>query len=151
MRATGSAADSGGFAYITALFIEEAFRRDGATGVGAAALRAVLNDPALAGKWTLAVYIPDAEAQMTAAQKGPTFSRLDSFEFGVEKAPETPEEREQRMARCVGAAQAVFFCVCCSTWHSRSRAAALCQHSLPAHAAATHTPGSTALAHGHVR
>ena len=50
----------------------------------------IMNDPVLAGKWTLAVYIPDAEAQMTAAQKE-RYGRNSRHAFGE---TETPAARE---------------------------------------------------------
>ena len=68
---TGEAASAGGFLYIGRITIDADRRAgggDASSGIGAAALRLLLLQTALAGRWTLAVYIPDSNEFMPAAE-----------------------------------------------------------------------------------
>lgn len=87
--ALGPEAARGGFLYIHHFAIANAGSNAAAadyTAQGAAALRALLlTDPQLAGKWTLAAYIPaaEAEAQLTRQQDAHQFLRAGFRQVGL--------------------------------------------------------------------
>lgn len=69
LLATDPSAAKGGLLYISSLQLNQAHHVDGATSVGMEAIQALLTSTALAKKWSAAVYIAEAYAQMTPAEK----------------------------------------------------------------------------------
>ena len=86
----------GGFMYIDRLKVDAEHRVDGATDVGAAALRALLSSPELSGRWTVASYIADSTSNQSAEERDEDRARqVAEFHGG---AAETAEEKSSRVA-----------------------------------------------------
>ena len=85
----------GGFMYIDRLKVDAKHRVDGATDVGAAALRALLSCPELSGRWTVASYIADSTAIQTAEERDEDRARQMAAIHG---GAETAEEKSSRVA-----------------------------------------------------
>ena len=86
----------GGFMYIDRLKVDAKHRVDGATDVGAAALRALLSCPELSGRWTVASYIADSTANQSAEERDEDRARQMAEILGG--AAETAEEKSSRVA-----------------------------------------------------
>ena len=90
----------GGFIYIDTFELNAEHRMDGATDVGAAAIRALLSCPQISGRWTVASYIADSRAVLSAAQVAAEHKRdfiMARAQFDSEPA-ETVEEKSCRIA-----------------------------------------------------
>ena len=86
----------GGFMYIDRFKVDAKHRVDGATDVGAAALRALLSCPELSGRWTVASYIADSTANQSAEERDEDRARQMAEILGG--AAETAEEKSSRVA-----------------------------------------------------
>ena len=86
----------GGFLYIDTFNLNVEHRTDGATDVGAAAIRALLSCPQLSGRWTVASYIADSKAVQSASEVAADRERQMAEFHGA--PAETAEERSRRIA-----------------------------------------------------
>lgn len=86
----------GGFIYIDTFNLDAEHRLEGATDVGAAAIRALLSCPELSGRWTVASYIADSNAVQSSAEVAAERARQIA-EFQGAPA-ETVEEKSHRIA-----------------------------------------------------
>ena len=87
-------ASSGGFLYIGNFSMQERWRQGGNSDIGSAAVTALLD--ALAGRWTLAVYICDSSAQESASEGGRDHS-LQAMLAGPSDEEKTAIRRRMRM------------------------------------------------------
>jgi len=86
----------GGYIYIDTFCLNAEHRVDGATDVGAAAIRALLSLPELAGRWTVASYIADSMAVLSAEEKTAEDERQRAYFRGA--PAETVKEKSSRIA-----------------------------------------------------
>ena len=93
-------AHSGGFLYISTFHVAPEFRKDGATDVGTAAIGALLCQPDLVQRWTVAAYIADSQEWMTPEERDEERETSRAAAFG--ERTESASERARRVMAVSG-------------------------------------------------